>query len=107
MCEGGRVRRPSRTKVLNESWGPRNYTGEIVIVLGDEESDAREHFDSVTVAATLNTPQRLPLRKPAHSFVPWFEVEPPNRVVASEELAMKINRGLLLFAKAQAECSIR
>lgn len=37
-------------------WGPRNYTGEIVIVLGDEESDAREHFDSVTVAATLNNP---------------------------------------------------
>ena len=37
-------------------WGPRNYTGEIVIVLGDEESDAREHFESVTVAATLNNP---------------------------------------------------
>ena len=37
-------------------WGPRNYTGEIVIVLGDEESDAQEHFDSVTVAATLNNP---------------------------------------------------
>jgi hypothetical protein len=37
-------------------WGPRNYTGEIVIVLGDEESDAREHFDAVTVAATLNNP---------------------------------------------------
>ena len=37
-------------------WGPRNYTGEIVIVLGDVESSAREHFDSVTVAATLNNP---------------------------------------------------
>lgn len=37
-------------------WGPRDYTGEIVIVLGDEESDAQEHFDSVTVAATLNNP---------------------------------------------------
>ncbi|HKV37205.1 MAG TPA: glycosyltransferase family 39 protein [Pyrinomonadaceae bacterium] len=37
-------------------WGPRNYTGDIVIVLGDEESDAREHFNSVTVAATLNNP---------------------------------------------------
>src|SRR5688572_10066636 len=37
-------------------WGPRNYTGDIVIVLGDEESDAREHFESVTVAATLNNP---------------------------------------------------
>lgn len=37
-------------------WGPRDYTGEIVIVLGDEEADAREHFESVTVAATLNNP---------------------------------------------------
>ena len=37
-------------------WGPRNYTGDIVIVLGDDESDAQEHFDSVTVAATLNNP---------------------------------------------------
>ena len=37
-------------------WGPRNYNGDIVIVLGDEEDDAREHFDSVTVAATLNNP---------------------------------------------------
>lgn len=37
-------------------WGPRHYTGDIVIVLGDDESDAREHFDSVTVAATLNNP---------------------------------------------------
>jgi 4-amino-4-deoxy-L-arabinose transferase-like glycosyltransferase len=37
-------------------WGPRDYTGDIVIVLGDEESKAREHFNSVTVAATLNNP---------------------------------------------------
>ncbi len=37
-------------------WGPRNYTGDIVIVLGDDESGAQEHFDSVSVAATLNNP---------------------------------------------------
>jgi hypothetical protein len=37
-------------------WGPRDHTGDIVIVLGDEENDAREHFDSVKVAATLNNP---------------------------------------------------
>lgn len=37
-------------------WGPRHYTGEIVILLGEEESAAREHFESVTVAATLNNP---------------------------------------------------
>ena len=37
-------------------WGPRNYTGDIIIVLGDTEEGARDDFDSVTVAATLNNP---------------------------------------------------
>ncbi len=37
-------------------WGPRDYTGEIVILLGALEREAREQFDSVTVAATLNNP---------------------------------------------------
>ena len=37
-------------------WGPRNYTGDIVIVLGDTESGASDDFESVTVAATLNNP---------------------------------------------------
>ena len=37
-------------------WGPRNYTGDIVILLGEEEDEVRELFDSVTVAATLHNP---------------------------------------------------
>jgi dolichyl-phosphate-mannose-protein mannosyltransferase len=37
-------------------WGPRDYNGDIVIVLGDTERGAREHFESVSVAATLNNP---------------------------------------------------
>ena len=37
-------------------WGPRNYTGDIIIVLGDTEEGARDDFDSVMVAATLNNP---------------------------------------------------
>ena len=37
-------------------WGPRDYTGEIMILMGEEEDEAREHFESVTVAATLNNP---------------------------------------------------
>jgi dolichyl-phosphate-mannose-protein mannosyltransferase len=37
-------------------WGPRDYTGDIVIVLGDDEESARDDFASVTVAATLNNP---------------------------------------------------
>ena len=37
-------------------WGPRNYTGEIVILEGASEEDARKEFASVEVAATLNIP---------------------------------------------------
>jgi hypothetical protein len=37
-------------------WGPRNYTGEIVIVVGTPESDVGEKFASVEVAATVNVP---------------------------------------------------
>jgi 4-amino-4-deoxy-L-arabinose transferase-like glycosyltransferase len=37
-------------------WGPRHYTGDIMILLGEKESEARNHFESVTVAATLNNP---------------------------------------------------
>ncbi len=46
-------------------WGPRNHSGEIVIVLGDDEADAREHFESVTVAATQHNP---------YAF--WYETRP-------------------------------
>ncbi len=37
-------------------WGPRNYTGEIVILVGQSEDDARKQFASVEVAATLAIP---------------------------------------------------
>jgi hypothetical protein len=37
-------------------WGPRHYTGDIVILLGGLEHEAREQFESVTVSATLNNP---------------------------------------------------
>jgi hypothetical protein len=37
-------------------WGPRNYTGEIVIIVGGSEASERKHFDSVEVAATLDNP---------------------------------------------------
>jgi hypothetical protein len=37
-------------------WGPRNYTGEIVILIGEPESEVREEFESVTVAATIENP---------------------------------------------------
>ena len=37
-------------------WGPRNYTGEIAILVGVEEDDARKEFASVEVGAELHNP---------------------------------------------------
>jgi hypothetical protein len=37
-------------------WGPRGYSGEIMILVGQSEADARKEFASVEVAATLNIP---------------------------------------------------
>jgi Dolichyl-phosphate-mannose-protein mannosyltransferase len=46
-------------------WGPRNYTGEIVIVVGESEADVRNEFASVQIAATQSTPYAL-----------WYENQP-------------------------------
>jgi Dolichyl-phosphate-mannose-protein mannosyltransferase len=46
-------------------WGPRNYTGEIVIVVGGNEREAREQFDSVSVAATQE-----------NRYAFWYETQP-------------------------------
>jgi hypothetical protein len=46
-------------------WGPRNYTGEIVIIVGESAEDVRDDFASVEVAATQYTPYAL-----------WYENQP-------------------------------
>jgi hypothetical protein len=46
-------------------WGPREYTGEIVIRIGTKPEDAREYYESVSVAATPDNPYAMPYeRKP-------------------------------------------
>ncbi len=37
-------------------WGPRNYTGEIMIVIGSRAENERKHFDDVQIAATYDNP---------------------------------------------------
>lgn len=44
-------------------WGPRNYTGEIVIRMGIKPEDARDSYESVRVAATLDNPYAMPFEK--------------------------------------------
>jgi 4-amino-4-deoxy-L-arabinose transferase-like glycosyltransferase len=46
-------------------WGPRQYTGEIVILVGENEDSARQQFDTVEVAATQSSP-----------FAFWYETQP-------------------------------
>ena len=46
-------------------WGPRNYTGEIVILVGEGEREAQKQFDSVTVAATHE-----------NQYAFWYETQP-------------------------------
>jgi uncharacterized membrane protein YfbV (UPF0208 family) len=41
-------------------WGPRNYTGHTMIVLGDTPEGARRWFDEVTVIAELHNPYAPP-----------------------------------------------
>jgi hypothetical protein len=46
-------------------WGPRDYTGEIVIRIGSKPEDAGDYYESVRVAATLDNPYSMPYeRKP-------------------------------------------
>jgi hypothetical protein len=44
-------------------WGPRNYTGGIIIRIGTKPQDARESYESVGVAATLDNPYTMPHEK--------------------------------------------
>ena len=44
-------------------WGPRNYTGEIVIRIGIKPEDARDSYENVRVAATLDNPYAMPFEK--------------------------------------------
>ena len=58
-------RRSARTRII--FLGPREYTGEIMILVGsDDIEEAREHFASVEIAATLNNPYSMPHEK--HPF---------------------------------------
>jgi len=46
-------------------WGPLQYNGEIVILVGENEDAARKQFDAVEVAATQSNP---------YAF--WYETQP-------------------------------
>lgn len=41
-------------------WGPRNYDGQTVVLLGDTLQRARQHFDEVTVMVELHNPYAPP-----------------------------------------------
>jgi hypothetical protein len=41
-------------------WGPRDYTGECVITVGEELEDVSKTFDRVELAATINHEYAIP-----------------------------------------------
>jgi hypothetical protein len=56
-------------------WGPRDYTGECVITVGERERDVRKSFDHVEPAATVTHPYVLP----HENDLPVFACRKPRR----------------------------
>jgi hypothetical protein len=56
-------------------WGPRDYTGECVITVGEREGDVRKSFDHVERAATINHPYAIP----HENNLPVFVCRRPKR----------------------------
>jgi hypothetical protein len=50
-------------------WGPRDYTGECVITVGEELADVQKSFDSVEHAATFTHPHVIPHENNTPVFV--------------------------------------
>ena len=44
-------------------WGPHNYTGDIAIRIGTKPEDARDYYENVRVAATLDNPYAMPYER--------------------------------------------
>jgi hypothetical protein len=62
---GGRYRLPKAicTHQTYFLWGPRNYTGDIVIRIGTKPEDARDYYENVGVAATLDNAYAMPYER--------------------------------------------
>ncbi len=56
-------------------WGPRDYTGECVITVGERERDVRKSFDHVELAATISHPSA----RPHENNLPVFVCRRPKR----------------------------
>jgi hypothetical protein len=50
-------------------WGPRDYTGEIVIILGGDLKDQQEHFESVEVVETVRCEYCMPYENNLNVYV--------------------------------------
>ena len=56
-------------------WGPRDYTGECVITVGEREEGVRKSFDQVELAATITHPYAIP----HENNLPVFVCRRPKR----------------------------
>lgn len=50
-------------------WGPRGYTGEVMIILGGEYEEHIKYFESVTASATVDCPYCMPYEDDLNVFL--------------------------------------
>jgi len=50
-------------------WGPRNYSGGCVILLGDRSEELKKLFGDVQEAGTISNPYSMPIERELHVYV--------------------------------------
>ncbi len=50
-------------------WGPRNYTGECVIVFGERAKEFTQYFGEATLADTISNPNAMPIEQSVPVYV--------------------------------------
>jgi Dolichyl-phosphate-mannose-protein mannosyltransferase len=57
-------------------WGPRNYSGRCVIVVGERSAQYKEYFGSASLAATVPNPHGMPIEQNIPVYVCRKPLEP-------------------------------
>jgi 4-amino-4-deoxy-L-arabinose transferase-like glycosyltransferase len=66
-------------------WGPRQYTGEVVIILGGKLSDHQDDFETCQLAATSNCAHCMPYENHVNIFICHGLKKPMGSIWAEEK----------------------
>jgi hypothetical protein len=61
-------------------WGPRNYSGRCVIVIGERSAQYKEFFASALLAATVSNPHGMPIEQNIPVYVCRRPIEPLRKL---------------------------